>query len=72
MINCLSYALRYWELHYEYRLYYNSEHVINLPVNVYTGFLPIEDFGYDYFFNWYKNGLINEEDLVLLNRYFSK
>ena len=70
--NCLSYALRYWNLYPEYRLYYNSDHVVNLPVNVCIGFLPIEDFGYDYFFNWYKNGLINEEDLVLLSRYFSK
>jgi len=69
--NCLSYALRYWNLYPEYRLYYNSDHVVNLPVNACIGFLPIEDFGYDYFLNWYKNGLINEEDLVLLNRYFS-
>lgn len=71
MLNCLSYALRYWDLYPEYRLYYNSDHVINLPVNIYTGFLPIEEFGYDYFFNWYKRGLINENDLVLLNKYFS-
>ena len=71
-INCLSYALRSWNLYPEYRLYYNSDHVVNLPINACIGFLPIEDFGYDYFFNWYKNGLINEEDLILLNRYFSK
>jgi len=70
-INCLSYALRYWNLYPEYRLYYNSYHVVNLPVNACIGFLPIEDFGYDYFFNWYKRGLINENDLVLLNKYFS-
>ncbi len=70
--NCLSYALRYWNLYPEYRLYYNSDHVVNLPVNACIGFLPIEYFGYDYFLNWYKNGLINEEDLVLLSRYFSK
>ena len=72
MINCLSYALRYWNLYPEYRLYYNSYHVVNLPVNACIGFLPIEDFGYDYFFNWYKRGLINENDLVLLNRYFNR
>ena len=71
-INCLSYALRYWNLYPEYRLYYNSDHVVNLPINIYTGFLPIENFGYDYFFNWYKRGLINEDDLVLLNRYFNR
>ena len=72
MINCLSYALRYWNLYPEYRLYYNSYHVVNLPINACIGFLPIEDFGYDYFFNWYKRGLINENDLVLLNRYFNR
>jgi len=72
MINCLSYALRYWNLYPEYRLYYNSDHCVNLPIGAEcTGFLPIEDFGYDYFLNWYKNGLINEDDLVLLNNYFS-
>ena len=72
MINCLSYALRYWNLYPEYRLYYNSYHVVNLPINACMGFLPIEDFGYDYFFNWYNRGLINEDDLVLLNRYFNR
>lgn len=71
-INCLSYALRYWNLYPEYRLYYNSYHVVNLPINACIGFLPIEDFGYDYFFSWYKNSLINEDDLVLLNRYFNR
>lgn len=71
--NCLSYALRYWNLYPEYRLYYNSDHCVNLPIGAEcTGFLPIEEFGYDYFLNWYKNGLINEDDLVLLSRYFSK
>lgn len=73
MINCLSYALRFWNLHPEYRLYYNSDHCVNLPIGAEcTGFLPIEEFGYDYFFNWYKRGLINEEDLALLNRYFNR
>ena len=72
MINCLSYALRYWNLYPEYRLYYNSYHVVNLPINACMGFLPIEDFGYAYFFNWYNRGLINEDDLVLLNRYFNR
>ena len=74
MINCLSYALRYWNLYPEYRLYYNSDHVVNLPQNSFCfnyGFRPIEDFGYDYFFNWYNRGLINEDDLILLNRYFN-
>lgn len=72
MINCLSYALRYWNLYPEYRLYYNSYHVVNLPVNACIGFLPIEDFGYDYFFNWYEDKLIDNIDLALLNLYFQR
>jgi hypothetical protein len=72
MINCLSYALRYWNLYPEYRLYYNSYHVINLPVNACMGFLPIEDFGYDYFFKWYEDKLIDNIDLALLNLYFQR
>ena len=72
MINCLSYALRYWNLYPEYRLYYNSYHVINLPVNACIGFLPIEDFGYDYFFRWYEDKLIDNIDLALLNLYFQR
>lgn len=71
-INCLSYALRYWNLYPEYRLYYNSYHVINLPVNACIGFLPIEDFGYDYFFRWYEDKLIDNIDLALLNLYFQR
>ena len=72
MINCLSYALRYWNLYPEYRLYYNSDHVVNLPVNACMGFLPIEDFGYDYFFRWYEDKLIDNIDLALLNLYFQR
>ena len=72
MINCLSYALRYWNLYPEYRLYYNSYHVINSPVNACIGFLPIEDFGYDYFFRWYEDKLIDNIDLALLNLYFQR
>ena len=71
-INCLSYALRYWNLYPEYRLYYNSNHVVNLPINVCIGFLPIEDFGYDYFFRWYEDKLIDNIDLALLNLYFQR
>lgn len=71
-INCLSYALRYWSLYPEYRLYYNSYHVVNLPVNACIGFLPIEDFGYDYFFRWYEDKLIDNIDLALLNLYFQR
>jgi hypothetical protein len=71
--NCLSYALRYWNLYPEYRLYYNSDHCVNLPIGAEcTGFLPIEEFGYDYFFKWYEDKLIDNIDLALLNLYFQR
>jgi hypothetical protein len=69
--NCLSYSLRFWKEHKHYPIYYNSDHCVNLPQgSVLEGFLLIEEFGYDYFYKWWEQGLINEEDLVLLREYF--
>lgn len=71
-INCLSYALRFNKLYPEYKIYYNSYHCVNLPEgSVLQGFLLIEEFGYDYFYRWYENNLITEEDLFLLKEYFN-
>lgn len=73
MINCLSYALRFWNTNKKYRIYYNSDHCINLPIkdgHECCGFLPIEEYGYDYFKDWYIQGLIDISDLVLLHQYF--
>ena len=71
--NCLSYALKFWKEHKHYPIYYNSYHCVNLPKGTSLGgFLLIEEFGYNYFFNWYKEGLINLVDLALLNEYFVK
>ena len=71
--NCLSYALRYWCKDNRYVIYYNSDHCVNLPIGAEcTGFLPIEQFGYNYFFKWYEDKLIDNIDLALLNLYFQK
>jgi hypothetical protein len=72
-MNCLQYALEFWEKNPKYRLWYNSDHVINLPLgSTATGFSPIEDFGFDYFFKWYEDRLINEHGCNLLFDYFGK
>jgi len=72
MINCLSYSLRFWKINPEYVIYYNSDHCINMPKGMHIyGFLPIEDYGYNYFYSWYKQKLINKSDLQLLKEYFN-
>ena len=69
-INCLSYALRFWNDSPHYRIWYNSDHAINLPLgSSATGFLPVEDFGLEYFKSAF-NGLLSDSDLGLLNKYF--
>lgn len=76
-MNCLSYALRFWNLHPEYKIWYNSDHCINIPsyVNVaFYGmhkFLPIEEFGFVYFERAFED-LIDEGDLELLKKYFNR
>lgn len=71
-MNCLSYALRFWEKHRKYKILYNSYHCINVPCGTSVeGFLPIEEFKYNYFYNWYETGLIEELDLELLKKYFN-
>lgn len=70
-MNCLEYALGFWDKNPNYLLHYNSDHVINLPVGATaTGFLEIKDYGFGYFERWYAQGLITETALKLLHRYF--
>ena len=73
-INCLAYALRFWEHNPQYKLYYNSDHVVNLNyygqnADYYIGFLPAEDYGYDYFSSSFA-GLLDEYEEDLLKKYF--
>lgn len=76
-MNCLAYALRFWKKEPKYRLFYNSDHVINLPLGknsghvVYeaTGFSPVEEYGYEYFSKAFDE-LLDEYEKKLLKKYF--
>lgn len=69
-MNCLAYALRFWETHPIYLLYYNSDHVINIPKGTQiSDFLPIEEYGYKYFNSAFE-GLLDNHEKELLKRYF--
>ncbi len=74
-LNCLSYALQFWNKNPDYKIWYNSDHCINIPIDTYPSFkhgrmfLPAEEFGYYYFSNAFKD-LISEEDHILLKEYF--
>lgn len=72
LINCLAYALRFWEKEPSFKLYYCSGHVINshVPITV-DGWLPAEDFGYVYFSSAFKD-LLNEYETDLLKKYFNQ
>lgn len=72
--NCLCYALRFWNNNPEYKLWYNSDHVINSdsfisnPTSLFT-YLPITDYGYEYFIKAFKDHL-DDYHLGLLKKYF--
>ena len=66
--NCLQYALRFWDEHPEYRIFYNGDHVINM-LHQADSFIPIEDYGYNHILNSFKDTM-KKKDLRLLRRYF--
>jgi hypothetical protein len=79
-MNCLQYALEFWNKNPDYGLFYNSHHVVNLPDSdnllvkgkyAEIGFLPLTEFGYVYFSDWYYRGLIDDKALQLLIKYFA-
>ena len=70
-MNCLQYALKFWEQNPKYRIWYNSDHCINLPKgSSATGFLPAEQYGYYYFSSSFKE-FLTDEYLVILKKYFN-
>ena len=72
LMNCLAYALRFWEKEPSYKLYYDSGHVINswaIPSS--KNWLPVEEYGYEYFKASF-DGLLDEHETKLLNKYFHK
>lgn len=69
-MNCLQFALSFWKDNPRYRLLYNSDHVINVPIGTdVAGFLELNDFGIDYFLSAFKESL-SSEDICLLQEYF--
>jgi hypothetical protein len=70
-MNCLQYALKFWEKNPTYRIWYDSNHCINLPEgSSAVGFLLAEKFGYEYFINAFKE-FLTDEYLDILNKYFN-
>ena len=67
-MNCLEYALNFWNDNKDYKLYYNSNHVINSDVPIGGNFLLAEDFGYDYFINAFE---LDDKGIELLKQYFN-
>lgn len=79
MANCLTRALdQWWESSDEFRLYYNSNHVISLEKGIKPpeGYDPIEDYGYFYFLNSFNPTPqyidLLEEYLSAINRAIAK
>ncbi len=69
-INCLEYALFFWEEQPKYLIYYNSDHVINLPGNsVCEGFLEIKEFGYEHLLNSFT---LSDQAKEILKKYFNE
>lgn len=68
-MNCLEYALKFWDKNPSYRIYYNSDHCINLPesTTISNDFLPIEEYGIEYFKGAFD---LTEEYSKLLEKYF--
>jgi len=82
-MNCLAYALRFWSENPNYKLWYNSNHVINIPIGLDATFThnseypyaiaysPAEQWGYNYFASAFK-GLLDKDEMELLKKYFKK
>lgn len=69
-MNCLEYALGFWKKNRMYRIYYNSDHVVNLPHgSAAKGFLPIELFGYEHIMDSFE---MNDEAKETLKLYFNE
>jgi hypothetical protein len=73
MINCLSYALRFWAAHPTYRIWYNGDHAINLEGRIQTmqppRYVPMEEWGLKHMLTSF-DGLLDEYEESLLRDYF--
>ena len=71
MMNCMDYALEFWQKEPNYIIYYNSDHAINLPKNteISKNFLPLKSFGYEHIL---KSFDLSEKSKEILKLYFEK
>lgn len=71
-MNCLQFALAFNARNPEYKIYYNSDHVINLKDNEQiNGYLPLETFGIEHIEKSFA-GVLYPIDFVRLRRYFNE
>ncbi len=68
-INCLQFALRFWNKNPQYKIYYNSDHVINMERCKQDGYLSLESFGFEHIYQSFRTTL-KKKDIKLLKKYF--
>lgn len=69
-MNCLQFALGFWDSNRDYDIFYDADHVINLRgVNLFCGYIPLSDYGYEHILKSFE-GLLLSEDVDRLRRYF--
>lgn len=69
-MNCLQFALLFWDKNPNYLIFYNGDHVINLTEPI-GNYIPIESYGYEHIRESFEKTLY-PCDLVKLKRYFNK
>jgi len=68
--NCLAYALRFWNINRDYKIYYCSGHAINSKTDITgNGWLSASDFGEVYFTSSFES-LLDDFEKQLLKEYF--
>ena len=69
-MNCLQYALYFWDKNRKYRIFYDGDHVLNMTEPA-GKFIPLEDYGKDHILRSFRDTLY-PIDFIRLNRYFTK
>lgn len=77
LINCLAYALRYWDQHSNYRIYYDGCHMVNSKYELHDPrypipgwYEPMENAGYEYYRDVF-GYMLDEYEHMLLKKYFN-
>ena len=79
-MNCLAYALEFWDNHPEYQIFYDGDHAVNLEVKLalpemellpkMIGMRPITEWKYDFIAKSF-NGLLTKPQEKLLRKYYN-